>query len=270
MKGRILSIANFIVVIVLVFWNGVANTGQFNGVNIGELSAKYNSLFTPAPYAFSIWGIIFTALILFCGNAIYNAFNESKPAHRYEFQSKSMVAFIIANILCGLWVYVWIEELILLSVIVMFLLLCCLIYCLITTCVGTTARNLPKKDLFFSCLPISMYTGWISIAMIANIAAYLNSAYNYSFMTQEIALAVMLFIAFGLNLWLLFQYRLMVFSLVGVWALAAIASRHWWSTSADVQFQYLGVQAAALATILLVGVCMTFAGLSTTGRKCRV
>lgn len=262
MRIKILSVLNFVVVIILIAWNGYANTGQFNGMSVGELSKQYNSLFTPAPYAFSIWGIIFLTLILFCANSIYNAFNASKSVDRYKFQEESLSVLLIVNLLCGLWVYVWIEEMIALSVIVMFLLLCCLIYCLITTCVGTTARNLPKRDLFFSCLPISMYTGWISIAMIANIAAYLNSAYNYSFMTQEIALAVMLFIAFGLNLWLLFRYKLVVFSLVGVWALAAIASRHWWSTSADVQFQYLGVQAAALATILLVGVCMTFVGMS--------
>lgn len=60
---RIYAILNLIVVIAVIAWNYLSNTEKINGKTIGEVSDDLDNLFTPAGYAFSIWGIIFLGLL---------------------------------------------------------------------------------------------------------------------------------------------------------------------------------------------------------------
>ena len=45
--------------------NYLSNTGIFNGNTVKIVSDKYHNYFTPADYAFSIWGLIYLDLIVF-------------------------------------------------------------------------------------------------------------------------------------------------------------------------------------------------------------
>ena len=65
---KLLQIVNGVVFIAMVFINYLSNTGAMNNTTIGSVSKDLNTLFTPAGYAFSIWGIIY--LLLF-GFVIY-------------------------------------------------------------------------------------------------------------------------------------------------------------------------------------------------------
>ena len=56
------NIAAFILVIV---FNWLANALPFNDQSQAEIAAKYPSLFTPAGFTFSIWGVIYLALLAF-------------------------------------------------------------------------------------------------------------------------------------------------------------------------------------------------------------
>ena len=68
------SLLNTFVVFVLIYWNYWSNSGGINGKTVGELSDEYANLFTPAGYAFAIWGIIFIGLIVFSVNQLILAF----------------------------------------------------------------------------------------------------------------------------------------------------------------------------------------------------
>lgn len=61
------NLAAFMLVVVL---NVLSNALPINGQTMPEISAKYPSLFTPAGFTFSIWGVIYVALLLF---VIYQA-----------------------------------------------------------------------------------------------------------------------------------------------------------------------------------------------------
>jgi hypothetical protein len=65
---RFYAILNLIVVIAVIGWNFLSNTGEINGKSVGEVSDDLLNLFTPAGYAFAIWGIIFLGLLV---NGIY-------------------------------------------------------------------------------------------------------------------------------------------------------------------------------------------------------
>ena len=62
-KKRILQILNITAFIAVLLVNYLSNTGMMNNTTIGEVSAQVNTLFTPAPYAFAIWGLIYLFLL---------------------------------------------------------------------------------------------------------------------------------------------------------------------------------------------------------------
>jgi len=62
---RTLQIANGIALVSTIIINYLSNTGAINNTTIGEVSGVLQNLFTPASYAFSIWGFIYLLLIGF-------------------------------------------------------------------------------------------------------------------------------------------------------------------------------------------------------------
>lgn len=79
----------------------------------------------------------------------------------------------------------------------------------------------------FGWWPISIFAGWISIATIANIAAYLSKiGWSGGFLTPIDWTIVMIVVATLLNLVLIYTRGMREFAVVGVWALIAIYVRH--------------------------------------------
>ena len=56
-----LNAATFVVVLAL---NGLAGSGKLTGTSIGAVSNDFPTYITPAGYAFSIWGVIYTCMSL--------------------------------------------------------------------------------------------------------------------------------------------------------------------------------------------------------------
>ncbi|MGB5257057.1 MAG: hypothetical protein WBN44_07355, partial [Woeseiaceae bacterium] len=61
---------NIVAFSIVIIVNYLSNALPINGQSMAEISAKYPSLFTPAGFTFSIWGIIYLALLAF---VIYQA-----------------------------------------------------------------------------------------------------------------------------------------------------------------------------------------------------
>ena len=62
---KILSLVNGVALIATLFMNYLSNTGLFNDNTNKTISDLYNNYFTPAGYAFSIWGFIYLGLLGF-------------------------------------------------------------------------------------------------------------------------------------------------------------------------------------------------------------
>ena len=60
-----LKLTNLIFLLLTIFVNFLANYLPINGLNSGEVSDFYQNPFTPAGFTFSIWGLIYTLLIIF-------------------------------------------------------------------------------------------------------------------------------------------------------------------------------------------------------------
>ena len=60
---KVYAVLNLVIALAVIAWNGLSNTGVIGDKTVGDVSDDLNNLFTPAGYAFSIWGIIFLGLI---------------------------------------------------------------------------------------------------------------------------------------------------------------------------------------------------------------
>lgn len=216
------AVLNTLVVIFVIFWNYWSNTGAINGRTVGELSDKYANLFTPAGYAFAIWGLIFLGLLVLVGNQLRLAFRGGVHDETIE-QVGPWLS--IANVGNAAWLWFWLHEQTGLSVLVMLVILFSLIKTVLR--LNMERWDAPLSVIAFVWWPICIYSGWIAVATIANIAAWLTSI-QWSMGLSEVQwTVVMISVAGVLNLIMVFTRNMREFALVGVWSIAAIAVRHW-------------------------------------------
>ncbi len=221
---KVYAILNLIVLAIIIFWNYWVNAKGIDGNTVSSLSSEYINLFTPAGYAFSIWGLIFLALFAQAIFFISRAFSPTKDS---DFLSQIGPYLIMANIGNGLWIYMWLMEYTGISVVVMLGILASLIITILNT--NMERWDAPRPIIFLLWWPIALYSGWIAVATIANISAYLAKAGWTGGISELTWAIIMIIIAVIVNLFMVVTRNLREFACVGIWALIAIAVRHWGS-----------------------------------------
>ena len=218
-----LSVANIFALIVTIVLNYLSNTGIFNGNTMSTVSAAYQNLFTPAGYAFSIWGLIYLGLAAF---VIYHAVVSFKSNQENNVVLKVGWWFVISCIANCAWIFAWLYDYTGLSVIIMIMLLFSLVMIILKT--RMELDDLPMKQIAFVWWPFSLYAGWITVALIANIAAWLTKinwdGFGISSITWTIIMIIIAGIIYLLMTW---QRNMREYALVGVWGLLAIAVANW-------------------------------------------
>ena len=158
MNSRTLKWTNLIVFLATIAMNVAAVTLPLAGRTTQEISARFEHLFTPASYAFSIWSVLYTLLLI---NAI-DALRRPDPEDANVNQAR--VYLIAANILNTLWLVTWHNVLIGLSLPTMIAILVCL---------ALAYKHLERATLtgwahWAQRVPVAAYLGWIAVATIAN------------------------------------------------------------------------------------------------------
>lgn len=218
MKKNIISI-NAIALLITIIISYLSNASLLNGESMGSISAKYHSLFTPSGYAFSIWGIIYLGLFAF---VIYTGITNKNLAQNKKVTNQIGWLFAFSSLLNSLWVITWIYEYTAFSVVLMLLLFVVLFK--ITLMLSTVKSENWQTKLFIQS-PFYLYSGWISVALIANIASYLVKInWNGFGISATIWALLMIAIAAIIHLLVLWKKNLPVFSFVAVWALLAIGN----------------------------------------------
>lgn len=154
------NIAALLLVLVV---NGLSGALPLNNQSMPEISAKYPSLFTPAGFTFSIWGLIYLALI---GFVVYQAL----PAQRGNADVSRISGFFKLNCITNaLWIFAWHYNQLLLSLGLMLVILLSLVA--IYRALKIVDRTRPRSQQWLLQLPFGLYTGWITVATIANLSA---------------------------------------------------------------------------------------------------
>lgn len=222
MRSIIRPILNTLSLLAALFVNYWVNAGNLNGKSVGAVSDKYGSLFTPAGYAFSIWGLIYLLLLCYVGYQWY----QWHTGRQIEQMERSGYWFTLANIANGAWVIAWVYELTGLSVLIMLVLLFSLVQLVIK--LDLERWDAPLDVIAFIWWPLSIYLGWIILATVSNIAAFLASVgWDGSPLTPQ-AWTIWLIIVSTVVYVLLTVKRFMrEASAVGIWGLVAIAVAQW-------------------------------------------
>lgn len=237
---KLIGIVNLISVIAIVYWNYFVSTRAINGNKMGQLSDEINSLFTPAGYAFSIWGIIYLGLFI---NAIWYLVQAFKNKHQ-ETLAQQGIWLTIANIASGFWLWFWLNEQFLVSVDFMLIILAALMIAVVR--LKMEKWDAPKEIIGFVWWPISLYSGWITVATVTNIAAFIKTENFSLFFSEEVWTIIMILITTTLFLYFLYTRYMREFNAVAVWALVAIAVRHW------EQLNSIAYTAIACAVLILI------------------
>ncbi len=222
LSHKLYAVINAIVLALVIWWNYYSNTGNIGGKTVGELSAAYANYFTPAGYAFSIWGIIYLTLLFQASYILRAAFN---PKIDGDFISQMGPYLIIANIFNAGWLWFWLTESTGLSVVAMLGILFCLVIVIVG--LGMNNRAASPQIRWIVRMPVSIYAGWITVATVANFSAYFAKiGWTGNFIDEITWTIIMMGIAALVNISIIFLRNLYAFPLVGIWALIAIAVRH--------------------------------------------
>jgi hypothetical protein len=239
---KLLQIGNAVALVSTIFINYLSNTGLMNNTTIGEISNSYRSLFTPAGYTFAIWGIIYALLFAF---AIYQGRSLFVKVKNDDFVFKIGWWFILSCLFNSLWVFAWIYEYTGLSCVFIFLLLISLLKIVWNNRMELDDEPLPV--IVFLWWPFVIYSGWVTVASIANISTYLIKIEWNGFGIPDAAWTIiMIGITVVLNLAVLWKRNMREFTLVGAWALVGIANAN------DIANETIATVAFAGAAMLLI------------------
>lgn len=227
---------NLVAFAFVIVMNTLSNALPINGQSMPEISAKYPSLFTPAGFTFSIWGVIYIALLAFVAW-------QAMPAQRSNQRVVSISRYFQANcLLNGLWLVVWHYDLVALSLVVMLGILATLILTYRELRSSIDTASFATRVVLYA--PFSLYTGWITVATIAN-ASVLQTANGWDNigLTAVQWTLVKLAVAGAIGAAAVFRLRDIVFGAAVVWAAYGISV---------MQSAYLPVAGAAATLSLLL------------------
>lgn len=149
-----------LVFVAVIAVNAAANALPINGFTTGELSDRYFNLFTPAGFTFSIWGVIYLALLGY----VLLIFRSN------QFSSSELSFLWVVNGVANMaWIFAWHYLKIASSMFIMLILLLSLIW--ITDYLHKIKA--PDRITRYVRAAFDVYFGWITVATIANATALL-------------------------------------------------------------------------------------------------
>ena len=168
---RTLVLVNALAFVLVLVVNYLANALPLNCKNTGELSEQYPNLFTPAGLTFSIWGVIYLWLLVFVSYQIVAIFRPALAARVEPIVDKIGWYFAITCIFNVAWMFAWHWEQVGLSVLIMLGFLFTLLR--LNEIIGVGLFKTNPLEKWISHVPFGIYQGWITVATIANITAFL-------------------------------------------------------------------------------------------------
>ncbi|EIT85735.1 hypothetical protein A374_07869 [Fictibacillus macauensis ZFHKF-1] len=226
---------NILAFIVMVAVNSLSSTLPLNGKTDKELSDAYNLLITPAGYVFSIWGMIYIMLAIWC---IYQVL----PRHRSDDVFRSISFWFILNaLLNAAWIFVWHYQWVDASILIMYGLLATLIIIYNVTRKTTTS--------FWLVVPFSIYIGWVSVAAIVNTqTVFVYHGWDQLNVSGITVALITLLLATVLAFYVTSRTRDIFYSLVFIWAFIGIGVRQ--SEFHDITLAVIVVTIALFSSVI--------------------
>ena len=252
-KSRLpfLQVTNVIFFLLMVGFNFLSQTMPLNGKTAGELSDTYRNLFTPAGITFSIWGVLYLAILLFIGWQAWPIRNKQRAEQRNWSVTALGWEFVGLCVLNMAWLFCWHYQFVTASVLVMLFTLG-----LLVRMNRLIFRHLPHTidRRNFLQIPFGLYLGWISVATVANITAWLVSRQWTGFgLSEKLWTEIMIGVATLLAVLMVYSWRNIPYALAVIWALLGITWKHQQLFGVPFSTVIVTAYAGILLLLLLVG-----------------
>lgn len=217
-----------------IVFNYVIDVISVSGKSMRELTDQYPSLFTPAGYAFSIWGLIYLAQLTY---VVVQVLPSQRQVSLYDYLAKPLT---LSSMLGILWLFSFTSEMIGVSLLFIVAMLATSVYMMVIAKREVNAGHVSP----WTEVPFSTYAGWLSVATIANTALFLVSiGWEGSPLSPSLWAAMMVGVATMVGVVVGLQLRDYIFPLVIGWGLFAI----WIARQSDDQTVALAALVGSLA-----------------------
>lgn len=204
-----------------LFFNALATSGVLNSQKTADISKKFNNLFTPANSTFAIWGVIYLLLFIYVAYTFIKLF-KAEENQKNRLTSVSTL-FIISCVLNILWLFSWHFNMILLSFVFMAGLFSVLY--LINHKISKYKNDMALVEKTMLSIPFSLYFGWISIALFANLMALLTSI-SSGYSNAEFTTSLIMLVAASFCIIYIYQNKNIVFGLAAIWSFSGLFIKH--------------------------------------------
>lgn len=240
MKSNLPPLIATMLFIAMICVNALANILPINGLNTGQVSDLYPSLFTPPGITFSIWSVIYFQLF---GTIILIWRNRSDRTIK-----KILPLFNLSCIFNLSWIMMWHYLMPGMSVVIM---LCLLTVLIIVFRILHKEKNLSAGMKVWMKVPMTLYLAWISVATIANVAAlFVSLDWKGGYISEQNWTVIMMAIATLLPILITIKFNAPFYSAVVIWALLGIYLR--WQDTLYTNIIYGSMVCMGLTLVTLV------------------
>lgn len=206
---------NVLSLLAVLVVNALAQVKPLRGLTTEEISAIFPVKITPAPYAFSIWGLIHASLLGF-------ALVQLISGKREHEEVRSVGPWFVASCFFNMsWLLLWQSLYVTSSVFSMLgLLLSVIIIYRNTRHYGWSSDVVIR---WLVQVPFSLYFGWISVAAIVHVTVVLYAnEWGGLGLSETVWTVIFIVTAALVSLFIGYRYRDPFYMLVTVWALTAV------------------------------------------------
>lgn len=240
-SSRVLRWLTLGAVLANITFNTLSERLHLGRYSMQQQTERYRTLFTPASYAFSIWGVIYAAFFAY---AVAQLWPSQRSVRIYD---KINPALIASNVLASVWVYVYRADAMPLTVVLIVAILGCAIAQFVLA--SRAVRRGETRRLLLA--PFAIFLGWVSVATIANVAQLLVSWGWRGAPLDETSWSVaMLCVATGLGALVATREKTALVPAVMAWATFAIYVRE---RSSAPTVAATAVTAAVVSALVSIG-----------------
>lgn len=213
-KVTLLTILNLFFYFVTLGVNYLGSSGFFAGNSQKDISDEYMTLISPAPFTFSIWGVIYTLVLV----TLVYLFIKRKETRVSKLALMISPWFIVSSLCNMAWIVAFSYERLFLSMILIIGLLFSLF--LIIGKIYTHRFEVPST---LAGLSFTLYAAWVTIATVVNTSLLLVQLdWNGFGISYSVWTLITLGIAIAFVLVYLSKYKNAAFPLPLAWAFFGI------------------------------------------------
>lgn len=200
---------NLVFLVVTLAINTLGAVGIINGMTQKQVSDLYVTLITPSPATFSIWGVIYSLLLI---SMIVMIVKKNDPYFQKAIDRISTL-FRISCLLNIVWIITFSYVLVELSTLFI------LSFVITLTLFGMKLLEIREGRRWLLPLSFGLYSGWLFIATVVNSAAALvKLKWNGFGLSPDVWGIIMLSIAIILLIGVMLKLRNAAFPLPVAWA----------------------------------------------------